>query len=545
LSPAPNSQQVGPPLFINYNGKRYDIGLPPSLRQWEFLHRGELEQLYGGSKSSGKSRGLCAKIIAVGSSIPGNRIGLFRKDLTDLKGSTLVTFEQMCPRDLILSHHKTDHVFKIRTPDPRYPTEVIYGGLGDINQVESAKGKEFGAIAIDEPSEVEMETYLQLLAQLRWVLPNGSRPPYQAWLGTNPEPGWLEDHFGHLIREATPSKPVVSDGSRVYIMALPKDNPYLPPRWEDILRNQKDIPAAWVKKYLEGSWEASEGQVFKEFDRAIHVIDPPPPDFLSRLTLIASVDHATTGTTCMALVGIDPDGNIFVLGEYYQKNKLVSEHAGGMKALLDVWVDRCGKREYAKQRAVSDKSVYEAVHGVEYVLIDPSTQAKTQQNRNELWSVQDEYRRNGIPTVPAWNALESGINLLREYLHSKSTHIHPLTGLRGSPSMFILGDSNRSGIKEMVSWRKTVKVDGSYKYVGPDHWIDNVRYVAMSRPEPPRFTVSDVLHMDSHAQKAHRAHEAWAAKFGRSPDENQWFEGGSGSGTGPGSSNTWFPGRIN
>jgi phage terminase large subunit len=526
---------VGPPLFVTYNGKRYDIGLPPSLRQWEFLNRGEMEQLYGGSKSSGKSRGLCAKIIAVATSIPGNRIGLFRKDLTDLKGSTLVTFDQMCPRDLIIRHHKTDHIYTIRTSDPKYPTEIIYGGLGDIHEVESAKGKEFGCIAIDEPSEIEMETYLQLLAQLRWVLPNGQRPPYQAWLGTNPEPGWLENHFGHLIREANPNRPVVSDGSRVYIMALPKDNPYLPPNWEAVLRNQKDIPQTWVKKYLEGSWEASEGQVFKEFDRDIHLIQTPPPDYLKRLNLIASVDHATTGITCMVIGGVDPSGNIIVLGSYYAANKLISEHAGGMKLLLDEWVDRCGKRELAKQRGLSDKSMHEAVHGVEYILIDPSTQAKTMQNRTEMWSVQDEYRRHGIPTVEAWNALETGINLLREYLHPKSTHIHPITGLRGAPSIFIIHDSNRDGIKELVSWRKTITSNGGYKYVGKDHWIDNVRYIAMSRPAPPQFTAQDVISMDSFAQKAHKAHESWATKWGRNPEENQWFGGG----TGP-NENTWF-----
>lgn len=531
--------QVGPPLFVTFNGTRYDIGLPPSLRQWEFLNRGELEQLYGGSKSSGKSRGLCAKIIAVGCSIPGNRIGLFRQDLTDLKGSTLVTFFQMCHPDLILRHHKTDHIITLRTIDPRFPTEVVYGGLGDIHEVESAKGKEFGAIAIDEPSEIEMETYLQLLAQLRWTLPDGTRPPYQAWLGTNPEPGWLEDHFGHLIREAKPSSPVVSDGSRVYVMALPRDNPYLPPKWEDILRNQKDIPAVWVKKYLEGSWEASEGQVYKEFDRSTHLIETPPPDFLRRLKLVACMDHATTGVTCMVVAGIDQSANLFILGSYYEKNRLISEHAGSMKLLLDEWVRRCGREEEAKAKAAVDATVHWSTHGCEYLLIDPSTQAKTLQNKTEMWSTQEEYRRCGIPTITAWNALEPGINLVREYLHPKSTHIHPLTNQRGAPSIFIVAEFNRAGIKEIIGWRKTIKADGSYKYVGPDHWLDNVRYIAMSRPQPPQFTVTDIVSMDTFAQKAHNAHQAWAKKFGTVQDSNSWFPGGSDGGS------TWWPERIN
>lgn len=537
-----NKSIVGPPLYVNLDGQKYDIGLPPSLRQWDFLHRGEMEQLYGGSKSSGKSRGLAAKIIACAPLWPGNRIGLFRKDLTDLKGSTLVTFEQMCPKGLILKHHKTDRIFTIRSVDSRYPTEVIYGGLGDIHEVESAKGKEFGFIAIDEPSEITLDVYLQLLAQLRWVLPDGTRPPYQAWLGTNPEPGWLEDHFGHLIRTATPSNPVVSDGQRVYVMALPKDNPYLPPKWEEVLRNQKDIPQAWIKKYLNGSWEASEGQVFKEFDRSIHVWeDSLPPEYLRQLNLIASLDHATTGITCMVVTGIDPHDNMIVLGSYYMKNRLISEHAAGIKALFDEWAERCGKKELAETKSKYDTTVHWSTHAFEYILIDPSTQSKTMQNKTEMWSTQDEYRRNGIPTIPAWNALETGINLLREYLHPKSAHMHPLTGVRGAPSILIYGPANRDGIKEIIGWRKTISANGTYKYVGPDHWIDNVRYIAMSRPAPPAFTITDIVTMDTHSAMALRAHESWAKKFGTNPEENQWFGGGTGDNSG-----TWFkPERVN
>src|SRR5712672_3632044 len=100
--------RVGPPLIIHHAGKDYPIGRPPSIKQWAFFDRSEQEQLYGGSKSGGKSRGGTAKLIMLAVEFPGNQLGMFRQDLNDLKGSTLVTFEQMCPRDLILQHHRTD-----------------------------------------------------------------------------------------------------------------------------------------------------------------------------------------------------------------------------------------------------------------------------------------------------------------------------------------------------------------------------------------------------------------------------------------------------
>jgi len=545
--------RVGPPLEVVCEGRTYRIGKPPSWKQWAFIGRSELEQLYGGSKRGGKSAALAEKIISLLVSFPGNRGGLFRQDLTDLKDSTLMTFEQMVPRDLIIQHHHTDHFFLIKSYDPNYPSRLDYGGLGDAHTFESAKGKDYGFVAIDEPSEIDPQTYLMLLAQLCWQLPDGYgtfdpqsncwRPPYQMLLGSNPEPGWLEDKFGHLIDAADRDHPIVTDGQRVYIMSLPSDNPYLPPNWEDILRNQKDIPQAWIDKYIEGKWGSSEGMVFKEFDRRVHCVDCPPDEYLKHLDLYASIDHGGTGTTCMVIVGIDPNSNIIVLDSYYEKNRLISQHADGMKRMMDQWVDKCGKRDRAKAAYTVDMGggVYEACYGFEYILIDPSTEAKTMQNKNEMWSVQDMYRREGIPTQPAWNAIAAGITLLEEYIHVKPSHIHPfLLGpdghqLRGAPSFFIVTKNNRDGIREMQGWKRTITVNKSIRYVGSDHWIDNVRYIAMSRPEPPTFTSSDIFSMSTHSQIAQRALTKFDDTFGRSGNSNSWFpHHGSSSG------NTWF-----
>jgi hypothetical protein len=376
-----------------------------------------------------------------------------------------------------------------------------------------------------------------LLAQLCWKLPGGEFPPYMALLTSNPEPGWVEEKFRPLIEEVGSGtlRSEAADGHKTYIQALPRDNPYLPPNWEN--EQRIDAPEVWIKKYLDGSWEVSEGQVYKEYDKATHVIDCPPPAFLSRLKLVASIDHATTGITCMAVDGIDPDGNVFALEEYYERNRLISEHAKSMCALMDRWVDRCGARHLVEEKRKGDPTVYPATLAFDYVLIDPSTQAKTQQNRTELWSVQDEYRRNGIATQAAWNALESGINLMSEYLHVKPTHIHPLTGQRGSPSFFILRELNPNGQREIVGWRRTMSDNKTVKYVGPDHWLDNQRYIVMSRPEPPRITTSDILSMDTASRIAQRSLLRFDKKF-RTPgsDSGQWFPGGS---EGP---NTWFRG---
>jgi hypothetical protein len=514
------------------------LGSDPSSRQLLFLNCMARRQLYGGAKRGGKSVAICMKGIMLSVLFPGNRGAFFRQDLTDLRDSLLVTFFQICPRELVLEHHQTFKRIVIDTGST--PSVILYGGLGDASDIESAKGKEFGWYAIDEPSEVDRDAVRMLNAQLCWRLPDGSFPPYMELLASNPEPGWVEEEFRPLIEESSDVKPLVltDDGSKAFVRALPRDNPYLPPGWETMQRI--DAPDAWVKKYLEGSWEVSEGQVFKEFQREVHCIGLPPAAYLSRLKLIASVDHATTGVTCMVVAGVDPDNNVVVLGEYYQKNKLISEHSRGMFALMDEWVDRCGQRAKVQQ-AEPQPGVHPAYHAFEYVLIDPSTQSKTLQSRDELTSVQDEYRRMGLPTTTAWNAVEAGVNLLAEYLHIKPTHIHPLTQQRGAPSILFLRDSNPNGIREIISWRKTIGENGKPKYIGPDHWVDNVRYIVMSRPEPPRVTTGDMrgtgdAQTDTITRMAMRDMLKFDQKH-RDPAAraSQWFPGGSDG------SNIWFP----
>jgi hypothetical protein len=516
--------------------KMVKLGSNPSDRQRLFINCMTRRQLYGGAKRGGKSVALCMKAIMLSVLYPGNRGGMFRQDLTDLRDSLLVTFFQICPPELILDHHQTHKQIMLDTG--AQPSVILYGGLGDAHDVESAKGKEFGWYAIDEPSEVDRDAVRMLNAQLCWKLPDGSFPPYMELLASNPEPGWVEEEFRSLIEESSSQRPLIlsPDGSKAFIRALPADNPYLPPGWETTMR--LDAPAAWQAKYLDGSWEVSEGQVYKEFDRSIHVVDCPPPAFLSTLKLVASIDHATTGVTCMCVDGIDSDGNVFALGSYYEKNKLISEHAKGMFALMDKWVDKCGKRHEVVAKTKGDPTVYPATLAFEYILIDPSTQAKTQQRASELFSNQDEYRRVGLPTQAAFNVIEAGVNLMAEYLHVKPLHVHPLNQTKGAPSFYIVRHENNDGIREMIGWRKTITENGTIKYVGADHWLDNQRYIIMSRPEPPRLTTNDVLSLDAMGRLAARDMARFDAKF-RAPgsDSGQWFPSSS---VGAGTGKSWF-----
>lgn len=516
-----SSGKFGDPIIVRIGRREFYLGNPPGVKQTFFINAAEREQLIGGAKRGAKSVSLCQKLALMGITFPGNRLGLFRQDLTDLRESTLVTWDKIIPAELVLDHHQTHRLIYLRTNGK--PSVLHYGGLGDIHNVESAKGWEYGEFAVDEPSECAWDTIKMLLAQLCWTLPDGSRPPYMALFGSNPEPGWVEERFRPLIAptEDDPGLWHVSNGRQVFIKMLPSDNPYLPPDWEQ--EQEIDAPKEWVDKYLRGSWKVSVGQVYKEFDEKTHCVEDLSTDYLYSLKLVASIDVATTGVNCMVIEGIDPDNNTISLYEYYAKDKLWSFHAEGMKRIMEQACMECGKEQIVFT-ASKQPDVAKWFYGFEYVLIDPSSQNKTLQNKTEMYSIQDEYRRNGIPTMQAYNALEAGINLVKEYLHVKKHHRNPFTGEFVSPSTFIRRSTCPNLVREIRDWKVTFTPTGAKKYVGTDHAIDNKRYIIASRPEPPKRTEADLVALDSVTRKMVSTHEAWGKKFdGLGENSNQWF----------------------
>lgn len=466
-----------------------EIRLPELTRQQQiFMDADEREQLYGGAKRGGKTFAGCVKVWMLCYFYPGNRVGIFRKEGTDLRDSTLVTLFKVIPPELIYSHNKSERTIELLTSQPGVHSTIIYRGLGDKDDYEKSKGIDLGGMWIDEPSEVEEAAFLMLRAQLNWVLPNGQRPPYMCILTSNPEPGWVKRRYQRLIDNPG------SDGKAIFVPALPKDNRFLPPGYEQELRESYD--ENWVRKYLEGSWEVSEGMVFTELDHRVHDLNayiPAGTEFpVTHLKMIGCLDHATTGITAYLLVGFDPDENLYVVGEYYLSNMLISQHAQGIHSL---------------------KAFYQRP---EYELADPSTEAKTIQGQHELFSVIDEYSRHGLRLVPAHRAnIYVGINLLKELLHFNPQHINPFTQERGSPRLFIDRRRCPNLWREMTELKQEPKPDGTIVYVGSDHALDCVRYIAMSRPKAPARRALDTARLPTVDQQILRTHDKWAANFGK------------------------------
>lgn len=355
----------------------------PTPRQREFHECGRRYKLYGGAMGGGKSVALCAEAVKLSLKFPGNRGYFCRNQITDFRRSTLVTFEKLCPPELIKAHYRDERIISFRNG-----SEFTYGGLGGEEDLEKIKSTEFGWFAIDEATETLEDMFLLLTSRLRWTLPDGSNPDYRAFLASNPEPGWVKDRF---VDKSMPD--------HAFIRALPRDNPHLPKDYDAMLR--KNWPDEWVKRYLEGSWDVFEGQVYKEFEKRLHVYrEAEVGEAWDRFRVI---DHGYNNPTCCLWIAIDYDGVMWVYDEHYERFMTIEENAVVIKA----------KHPHFKG----------------LTLCDPSMFNNTMQKEGKPWSPVDEYRNNGIfCTKPygedGWMTEGMGINLVKQRLKGGLLRVH-------------------------------------------------------------------------------------------------------------------------
>jgi len=529
---------------------------PNSPQSRQFINSRKREQLFGGAKRGGKSVSIGIKICLLAYLIPGSRIGLFRKDFTDLQDTTLKELLLTIPDELYdrsygngTGHNKGDRCIRLLTRIPGVSSEIMYRGLGSEVDIEKAKGINMSAMFIDEPSEISFETYKMLNAQLTWKVfsnfdENGSAvmdgtPPYMTCLGCNPEPGWVKERF---IDPETR----LPDEEMDFIPSLPRNNPDLPAGWEDQLRKSYD--QEWVDKYLDGSWMVTEGTVFKMLRPEIHDLMYPLmkyseddqfkliQKYLLDCNMVAGLDHGETGVVASQAVGADPWENLCAFEEYYEEDKLISEHCKGLVQLYESYTPE----------GMDWKTRFR------HVLIDPSTSQRTLQAGNQRQAIADAYRNGGalggenpdfaLPVIPAWNALELGIEHMKQLMTVKPGHCHPITGKPefpcigkdgiptgewGAPNFYLVKRLCRKTWKELSELRKKLTPAGRIVYLGSDHGIDPLRYVANSRPKPAELTNRDKSKLPLQDQFMLRALGKWQAQWDKAADDAAGVGSGS------------------
>ena len=234
---------------------------------------------YGGALGGGKTRTLAEIAIDLSIEFPGNRGLIGRKDLVDLRTTTLEEFDRVCPPELIVKAVSSP-VIERHIRLPQWPAGVVSRVFfKELKDYQSIGSEEYGWVAIEEAGEVPINSARMLIGRLRWD--KATVPLKRVFLAaSNPYPGWFEDWF---VNHELPEDVLKLVGGTVhFIPAKISDNPYLPDNYEALLRAVY-TDDDWLQRMVEGRFDSFTGQVYRELSPLMEW-NAPLPKQIERLT---------------------------------------------------------------------------------------------------------------------------------------------------------------------------------------------------------------------------------------------------------------------
>lgn len=297
------------------------------------------EVLMHGPAGTGKSRAYGELLHTIAETVPGVRILVVRKTMTSLRESWQVTFEQkVLPSDHPALRGPSRHV-RTHYDYPNGST-IVLGGMDNKTRIFST---EYDVIYVNEAIELIEDEWESLHRALR----NGVLAFQQLCGDTNP------GGANHWLKRR------MDKGQTHSIESRHEDNPSLTPEYLTRLSN---LTGPRRDRLYLGLWRSSEGLVYPMWDPHVHMVnldatrdergkvewDGLPRDERGRLKLanyFGAIDWGFSNPGCFQVWGVDYDGRLYRVAEWYSREKTV-----------DWWAERVyqADEEYALSAVVCD-----------------------------------------------------------------------------------------------------------------------------------------------------------------------------------------------
>ncbi len=404
---------------------------------------------YIGGIGSGKSLIGCITVLHWALLYPGDYL-ICRQFMPELKDTTYATFKLICPPELIEEDRIADMKIRIKTPSGK-PSWILFRQLEEPEKLRSLN---LSGFYIDEANQVSEEAFMLLQGRLRG---GGIR---KGIMTTNPKGhDWLYRWF---LQKDHMKEQIVKD--QYYLIKAPStENIHLPDGY------LQSVMASWdearIKREIEGSFDAFEGQVYSDFRRDVHVVRPfrIPANWDRHIR----IDHGYRNPAATLFFAVSPDGECYVYKELYVREWLIKEIVLGNK----------------KEKKDGLIGFIQGTSSFKTAKIDPSTKARRGGTGESDY---DEYRRHWPDNLPplqlAKNDVQLGIDRVKSYLKSDTKTNRPLlfifdtcVNLLEEITTYRYPDlrPNQQGVKSEDE--KPIKVD--------DHALDALRYMIVDLPE--------------------------------------------------------------
>jgi phage terminase large subunit len=458
--------------LIPIEGKRYaicnvcnatEILYYPQPHQKQFHRDQHTFKAIFGAYGSGKTTTAVMSIVEHVLNVPFGRTAMLAPTMQLLKETSYKELHKYLPHTHIKEEKRTKGEEKIILKNGH---EIL---LLPSNDAEKIRSLNLTAFYLEEASNSKYDIFVELSARLR----NEAAVEYETdaegkrkvkksrllgLLCSNPDSGWIRTEI--LYKSDLVFAPIKYPKDPQYNPYLSThlhssfQNKYLDPDFQ--IRIGRGKPDWWVKRYIYGSFEYSEGLVYPMF--AENVVDPftIPPNWKR----LFGVDFGLRDPTVMLGVAIDPvKGIAYIYDEHYEAEKPVNHHATKMLAMLN---------------KVPPGMIYGQV------VADPAGKARRGTNGQSYFGHYSEY---GLWFREAVNNIESGIMKVFTYFSMNKLKIM-------SNCVYTIKEGReykyQEGAIDLEKNRGEKPIDSN------NHAMDALRYVMQELPDNPDDLINEV-----------------------------------------------------
>lgn len=352
----------------------------PNPRQKLFFEATGRYIAYGGARGGGKSWAMRRKFVLLANNYPDLRLLLLRRTLPELQENHIVPL--MKELSGYAQYNRDQKVIKFPNG-----SRIKLGYCDQEADVFQYQGQEYDVVGLEEATQFTETQMLYLTTCNR-----STRTDFKPRMYFTCNPGGVGHEWVKRLFIDRNYKASEKPEEYVFIPAKLTDNTVLMQNNPEYLTVLSNLPEHLRKAYLDGDWDAMEGQYFEEFNRAIHVCHPfQIPQWWKRFR---AMDWGYRDPCCVLWFAVAPDGCVYVYDELYITRtiastvaKMVKEKTGGYKcaytaASPDAWAKRG------------------ATDGIEGV------------------SVEQIFAKNGVPLQKADNSRIVGWQRVREFLQT-------------------------------------------------------------------------------------------------------------------------------
>ena len=305
---------------------------------------------------------------------------LIRRTLPELKSNHVIPFLREYNGIITYSESERAIIFPNKS-------KIYLGYCAADRDVLRYQGQEYDVIAIDEATQLSEFRFSVLTACLR----GATHFPRRMYLTCNPGGighSWVKRLF--VDRDFRNGE---NPEDYAFIPAMVYDNPILLDSDPQYLNSLKSLPPRLRDAWLYGKWDVFDGQFFPEFDQSIHVCSQK--DLPRDLTRFISLDYGLDMLAAL-LIGIDRNGNIWVIREICESGLTLTEAARRVSLLADG-------------------------ENAEFAVCSPDLWNRRQDSGKSGFEIMQAVR--GMPPMRAADDRRiAGWRILREYLASKGEH---------------------------------------------------------------------------------------------------------------------------